>query len=125
MGVPGTVLMWDAGSVEPLPYYTMPSGVNSVAWSPDSQHIAAAIFNTVQVWETTTGKAVLTYQGHSDSVWSVAWSPDGTHTASGSGSFTGSDYTVQIWDATNGKTLSTYRGHTNIVETVTWSPDSQ
>jgi WD40 repeat protein len=119
----GTVLLWDAGSAEPLPSYTVQSSVDWVAWSPDSQRIAVAIENTVQVLSVGNWQPLLNYQGHADFVNSVVWSPDGTRIASGSGSFQGNDNTVQVWDATNGKTLSIYRGHTKTVWTVTWSPD--
>ncbi len=116
----GTVLVWDVASAKALAHYTVQSTVYSVAWSPDSQRIAATIDNTVQVLEVGSWQTLFTYQGHSDIVWSVALSPDGTHIASAS-----NDKTVQVWDATNGNTLSTYRGHTNVVRTVIWSPDSQ
>ena len=39
-----------------------------------------------------TGKAIVTYTGHTDAVERVAWSPDGTMIASAS-----ADGTVQIW----------------------------
>ena len=108
----GTVLVWDVASAKTLTYYTTQSDVKSVAWSLDSQRIAAAIENTVQVLSVGSWQPLSTYQGHSDLVWSVAWSPDGRRIASGS-----SDNTVQVWDATNANTLSTYRRHTKTVET--------
>ncbi len=118
----GTVLLWNAGSAQPLPYYTIQSVVNCgcVVWSPDSRRVAVATDNAVQVLEVSSWQTLFTYQGHSDTVWSAAWSSDGNRIASG-----GVDNTVQVWDANNGNTLSTYRGHTKTIWTVAWSPDSQ
>src|SRR5271157_2201030 len=68
--------------------------VLAVAWSPDGTRIASGEHDsTVQIWDTRTGKRLLTYQGHSNQVLALAWSPDGTRIASGS-----FDNTVQVWD---------------------------
>ncbi|KAL6409851.1 hypothetical protein AUP68_06252 [Ilyonectria robusta] len=63
----------------------------SVAFSPDSQHLASASDHTVKLWDTTTGHCQATLEGHGDSVGSVAFSPDGQHLASAS-----SDHTVKL-----------------------------
>ena len=50
--------------------------VLAVGWSPDSTRIASAGGDkTVQVWDATTGKTLLTYRGHTRFVAAVAWSP--------------------------------------------------
>jgi len=49
---------------------------------------------TVRVFDTTTGKVLLTYNGHTSLAWCVSWSPDGTRIASAS-----EDGTVQVWQA--------------------------
>ena len=63
---------------------------------------------------------ILTYRGHSASVWSVAWSHDGTRIASA-----GADTTVQVWSADTGRKIYTYLGHQHHggVPSVAWSPD--
>ena len=75
---------------------------------------------TVQVWDATTGKHVLTYRGHSLDVFAVAWSPDGKRIASG-----GADKLVQVWDASSGKLMLTYSEHYSHVTTIAWSPDGK
>ena len=93
--------------------------VLNVAWSPDGTRIASGGHDsTVQIFDTRTGKRILTYRGHSGEVFAVAWSPDGTRIASGS-----FDNTVQVWNAYNEARILIYYGHSNSVYSVAWSPD--
>ncbi len=79
------------------------NAVESVAWSPDGKRIASGSDdNTLQVWDATDGKHVLTKRG-SVAVNTVAWSPDGKRIASKN-----ADNTIQIWDATTGDHIHTY-----------------
>src|SRR5260370_36882286 len=69
--------------------------VLAVAWSLDGTRIASGEHDsTIQIWDTRTGKRLLTYRGHSNQVISLAWSPDGTRIASGS-----FDCSRQVWVA--------------------------
>ncbi len=104
-----------------LPVYTL-------AWSPDGKYIASSNAHVdyadkgndnVQIWDATSGKALLLYTGHFSQVYGLAWSPDGKLIASAS-----YDKTVQIWNPATGQTLVTYTGHTSAVRAVVWSPDS-
>jgi WD40 repeat protein len=57
-------------------------GYRMVAWSPDGSEIATVgIENTLRIWDTTYGEAVLTSRGKS--IQYNAWSPDGTQIAIG------------------------------------------
>jgi WD40 repeat protein len=95
--------------------------VFGVAWSPDGGRIASASYDTtVQVWNSTTGRHLLTYSQHTGLVYGVAWSPDGKQIASAS-----DDKTVQVWEVTTGQRLLTYQGHTEAVYSVAWSPDGR
>jgi WD40 repeat protein len=77
--------------------------VESVAWSPDGKRIASGSDdNTLQAWDATDGKHVLTERG-SVAVNTVAWSPDGKRIASKN-----ADNTIQIWDAVTGDHIHTY-----------------
>jgi WD40 repeat protein len=74
----------------------------------------------VRVWDSTTGAAQATLQGHTNQVKSVAFSPDGKCIASGS-----DDMTVRLWDSTTGSAQATLRGHTDSVTSVAFSPDGK
>ncbi len=92
------IQIWDVVTRKNLRTLELPSSIYTMAWSPDGIRFALApsgLAQTVQVWNTTSGYHLLTYEGHSDTVNAVVWSPDGTCVASGS-----DDRTVQIWKAT-------------------------
>ncbi len=129
----------------PLIYVGHTDGVNVLAWSPDGTKIASgggthppAYANqgeqedddpkhdySVQVWEATTGRRLLTFGGHTHPVCQVAWSPDGTRLAS----VGAQEGTVQVWDAESGRLLTSFTGHSDTlsrfkhVQALAWSPD--
>jgi WD40 repeat protein len=93
----------------------------SVAFSPDSKQLASASSDdTVRLWDSATGTALQTLEGHGDLVWSVAFSLDGKQLASAS-----SDKTVRVWDVATGAALQTLEGHGDWVWSVAFSPDGK
>ena len=122
------VLVWDALTGSNVSTYESredrkkeghTKSVTAVTWSPDGRRIASASRdNTVQIWNPTTARNILTYRGHTDRVNTVAWSPRKERIASA-----GDDKTVQIWNPDTGERIYTYRGHTNRVNMIVWSPD--
>jgi WD40 repeat protein/serine/threonine protein kinase len=80
--------------------------VNSVAFSPDGDQVAAACGDgTVKVWDLKTGQ-VVSLHGHDQYVFSVAFSPmDGRRLASAS-----RDKTVKVWDLTTQTAVLTLPG---------------
>ncbi|HEX4713598.1 MAG TPA: hypothetical protein VH164_01590, partial [Ktedonobacteraceae bacterium] len=125
----GSVDVWDALSAQQVSSYNNngsdPYNNNgsvfiapALAWSPDGRRIASSLGPEVRISYALSGKQVLTYKGHTQTVRAIAWSPDGRHMATG-----GDDDTVQIWNVTNGLLLSTYRQHTDSILALAWSPN--
>jgi WD40 repeat protein len=96
--------------------------VRSVTWLFGGTQIASASDDgTVQIWDATTGKNVLTYKGFTDSAISKTELFEDTPIISGS-----EDDTLQIWDAATGKHPFTYPirlGKPHTGEKVVWSPN--
>jgi RNA polymerase sigma factor (sigma-70 family) len=94
---------------------------NAVAFSPDGKTLAVAILDRSAVlYDATTGKELLRFEGHTDWVPHVAFSPDGKTLATGS-----RDTTARLWDAGGGKELLALKGHTGTIEFVAFSPDGR
>ena len=124
--LPPTALVTPAGKAPGRPgttlctYHEHSNRVNALAWSPDGTRIASgSADNTVQIWDTATGRKLYIYEGHAQEVSTVAWSPDGKLIASA-----GDGKTVQIWEAATGRDIFAYFGH-KAVNMVAWSPDGK
>ncbi len=94
------------------------NNASAVAWSSDSQQIAAATMDGIcQVMEATDLRRVLRKRIHDGMVSTLGWHPDGTRVASG-----GDDQVLKIWDSTTGEVLLEIplEGKLMYVE---WSPD--
>jgi WD40 repeat protein len=74
--------------------------------------------HTIKLWDSSTGKILQTFQGHTNGIRSINFSPDGSTLASGS-----DDHTVKLWNVSTGKVLKTLLGHTSWVCPVRFSPD--
>lgn len=95
--------------------------IYSVAFSTDGRFVATSSGdNTAKIWDSKSGKAILTLSGHSERVTSVAFSPDGRQLVTGS-----DDKTAKIWNLESGKTVLTLEGHTSWINSVAFSPDGQ
>jgi WD40 repeat protein/serine/threonine protein kinase len=119
----GTVKIWDASAApirsdaETLTLRGFPVGVMGVAFHPDNQRLATASFETVQLWNTTTGAELTALPGHTGIVAGVVFSRDGrTLAAAAHGGL------IKTWAVETAKEGRTFRGSAG---TVALSPDGQ
>lgn len=97
--------------------------ITSMAFSRDAGRLAVGDgAGRVTVWNTSTGKMLLTAGGETGSVRSLAFSSDGSRLASGSrdGAVSGS---ARVWDLTSGRQLLVMKGHVGAVLGLAFSPD--
>jgi WD40 repeat protein len=100
----------DAGPVTP----------QSVCFSPNGLLIAAALGNTVRLWDAASGKEVRTLRGHTEPVAGIGFSPDGGRLVSG-----GRDRTVRLWDVATGRELLLFRVAGGPIWAVSFSRDGR
>ncbi|MGM9847095.1 MAG: hypothetical protein ACI31F_03990 [Muribaculaceae bacterium] len=95
--------------------------VRSVAYSPDGKYLVSGNwYNTIKLWDVSTGECIKTFEGHTEDVSSVAFSPDGNYIASGSW-----DKTIKLWNVATGECIKTFEGHAGSVYSVAFSPDGK
>ena len=98
----------------------------SAVYSADGTRIATASADgTAKIWDSTTGKELLSVQGSSYGtgsedgfVWYAALSPDGKYLATAGG-----DDIARLWDASTGEQLLAMTGHYDDVFHIEFSPD--
>jgi WD40 repeat protein len=103
----GSIRLWNATTGRMVRTLSQKSseGVNSIAFSPDDEMLAAGYHDAkIRVWGAQRGKLLYTLTVHSAPAWAlpVAFSPDGGLLVSGSYN----DDFLRLWDTQTGKPLS-------------------
>ncbi|HEV8543211.1 MAG TPA: hypothetical protein VGR78_12520, partial [Verrucomicrobiae bacterium] len=94
--------------------------IYSVAFSPDSQRIAACGWGMGMVWDTLdsgAGREPITLHGFGSPMSSLAFSPDGKRIVTGS-----FDGAAKVWEAATGREVLTLYGHRRGINSVAFSP---
>lgn len=147
----GGLQLWDTATGKELfkrVHFPRLGGGQGVAFSPDGKRLLsgstwssttsgmrmASISVSIKLWDTGSGKELLTLEGHSRPVNSVAFSPDGKRLAVGGGTLKdartnifyhrGPEYCITIWDTT-GRQLVQIKGHLGTVQSIAFSPDGK
>lgn len=83
--------------------------ITSTAWSPDGKKLASgSLDKSVRVWDTITGKSLLTLTGHESPVTDVFWNRDGSNLISIDVGGDGPTENFRVWDAQTGKLLDSH-----------------
>jgi tetratricopeptide (TPR) repeat protein len=119
------VLLWDLHKHQERAALQVHGGsVMSVVFSPDGKTLAAGTqFNLVKLWDTTSGKEMLSLSQErewSSSVVSLGFSPNGRTLATGS-----NRGTVRLWDAGTGKLLASLKGDTAGINSIAFHQDGK
>lgn len=113
-----TVRAWEVATGQSVPGLVHPEvdGLWMVA-SPAERVVAAGSGATVRLLDLDTGRPILTFSNHSQTVWAIAFSRDGRRLATG-----GFDNLVFVQDVTQG-TLEAVLPQANVVSAIAFSPD--
>jgi WD40 repeat protein len=97
------------------------TGVFSLAVSTDGKQAMTGHFSgAVCLWDTTTGKEIRHFEGHSAAVQRVELWPDGKHLLSAS-----EDSTVRLWNLETAKEVRQFQGHKGEVHCLALSADGR
>jgi WD40 repeat protein len=117
----GDALVWDPDTGEVLLAIDVEEGswMTRAAWSPDGRRIATYREDTTggRIWDASNGELLLTFSGHTASVFGLDWSATGERLLTVS-----NDGTARIWDTNTGAELLSYSFGPQLTEGA-WSPD--
>ncbi|MFN2149546.1 MAG: WD40 repeat domain-containing protein, partial [Anaerolineales bacterium] len=123
---PGELILWDLETGHELQRFAgHPSGVQSVAFSPDGTSLLASsgfftdVSNTYSLilWDLESGEPIHTFEVDHDN-YDVAIHPGGLQAVSG-----GDDNKIHIWDLASGQEAGTLEGHQSFITSLTYTPD--
>ncbi len=116
------VIAWDLRTGKELQRFTHEKDVNGIALSRDgSKLLAGCDDKNAYLWNTTTGKLLKSFPGHSGFVLATAFSPNDRYLATG-----GNDRFAKVWNADTGDLITTFSQHqTSAITGLVFTPDSR
>jgi len=92
---------------------------NLATWNQDESKILMGSKDGVAlIWDASTGRELIKFEGHTSSVTQATWSQDESKILTASW-----DGTARIWNATTGKELVKFDSHSADVNIAMWSQD--
>ena len=122
----GTICRWDitGSGTKTAVDQASTAEIRSLAFSPDSQALAAGIrYGELVVMPMSGPHAFRRWQAHQSDIWSVAFSPDGKYLFTGNGDWN-QPGEVKLWELANGKLARSWQ-HTGEVLAIACSPDGK
>ncbi len=114
--------LWDIATGKAVTVLKHPSGLETVALSPDGKAVASGSGweNTVRVWDVKGASGQVRWSSQVGQPFAVTFSRDGKRVAAA-----GWDSIVHVWDAATGKKIAMgpRPGHSGWVHTVRFLPD--
>ncbi len=99
-----------------------PTAFYSVAFSPDGSRVLAGSGRSLYVWQTKTGKQLVSFGEHA---LRLAVSPDGSLVATCQVNINDEKHVVRLWDLEKGRELRSFKGHQFSATCVAFSPDGR
>jgi WD40 repeat protein len=117
----GAVYLWNTADHQPAGQLGgFASFIYSVAFSPDSEYIAASSQMSIRVWRLSDRKPIETFQGHRGPVRSIAFSPNSQVIASAS-----EDRGARLWRLSDGELIAPALDHRAGVASLAYSPNGR
>jgi len=114
------ILKLPAGPVVTITNLSRTSGVTALACSPNSELLAAASSEVIDLWDARSGERRGQPIGHEYVVWGLAFTPDGQNLASAS-----ADRTIRVWSVVDQALLNSVQGHADEGRVLAFLPDGR
>lgn len=115
-----TARIWDGESGKQLLEWSSDYDATSSVFSPNGRHILTNMDTQAALWDSTSGKLLRLFDGHTDKVRSAVFSPDGTWILTGS-----NDRTARVWNSLTGERINILNEHESSVMCALFTPDGQ